>query len=475
MAIVREGDRIVKRPGLLLRLTLFMLGMGVLAVGQFSLVVAADAPRAATCKAYDKNTELSDTLIVPAMLAPCAPGVSESGASTDIVANLQHGFDLYSWLTFVALNSPADGKTALGSGPRPKGDAPTAWESYKQLPDLMKEDGKPASFDEPVEIPKECGGGVVTPGTLIVHIAEETFNQPFKTGPLIDQNGNYALFVIFMNREMYDFIIDSDLHTRAGQRRFQDKKIEFPMGDNGNEEKKIPPRIGALMIKASWKILKKGEEGKFHAVNGLIYTPGKAGSRGTCVHRTLGLIGFHVAHKTTFNPQWVWTTFEHRLNVPEERETKGRLSKQYSFFNPSCDRIRCPVNEVPKGRWDPAIQPYPEGFRSQIVRVIPVTDDAKSINARALSVPKIKGTVWENYMLVSTQWPTDFRNPVDLAGVPAPTFLANTTLETYSQGTDPQASSSCIGCHLNATTARAGDVNEQVKFSDFTYILEKAH
>ena len=93
----------------------------------------------------------------------------------------------------------------------------------------------------------------------------------------------------------------------------------------------------------------------------------------------------------------------------------------------------------------------------------------------------LQDSVWANYELVSTQWPSqgsdrdsdDFENyclpvnPVDPSGVPIPSFLANTTLETYIQGTTPQASSSCINCHLNAT-------DTQGRFSDFTYLLERA-
>jgi hypothetical protein len=110
----------------------------------------------------------------------------------------------------------------------------------------------------------------------------------------------------------------------------------------------------------------------------------------------------------------------------------------------------------------------------------------------------LHGTVWENYMLLSTQWPsdfpctsshsadanapapkTDFRKQPDMNCSPAPSFLANSTLETYSQGDIPQASSSCIGCHGNAVSfqprasdAKAGEVH--FNQSDFTFMLEKA-
>jgi hypothetical protein len=66
---------------------------------------------------------------------------------------------------------------------------------------------------------------------------------------------------------------------------------------------------------------------------------------------------------------------------------------------------------------------------------------------------------------------------------PAPTFLANSTLETYSQGDVqggvPLASSSCIACHSNAVGFQRAASNPQpfkpnLNQSDFTFILEKA-
>lgn len=69
---------------------------------------------------------------------------------------------------------------------------------------------------------------------------------------------------------------------------------------------------------------------------------------------------------------------------------------------------------------------------------------------------------------------------------PAPTFLANSTLETYSQGKVPLASSSCMACHGNATSYQLSprqadqfesDGKSNAKFfnqTDFTFMLEKA-
>ena len=141
----------------------------------------------------------------------------------------------------------------------------------------------------------------------------------------------------------------------------------------------------------------------------------------------------------------------------------------YHFYNATCDQTKCPINQLPPKPWDPQVQPFPNGYKSQITRVIPVTSDVAQMNGKSRAVEGIKGTVWENYMLLSTQWPTKPDHPIDKTGVPAPTYLANTTLETYSQGDIPLASSSCIACHLNATTQQ-----KSAKPSDFTFILEKA-
>ena len=42
---------------------------------------------------------------------PCQESVSTGGQETIALDNLQRGFDFYSWRTFIALNSPADGKS----------------------------------------------------------------------------------------------------------------------------------------------------------------------------------------------------------------------------------------------------------------------------------------------------------------------------------------------------------------------------
>ena len=429
---------------------------------------------------------------------PCdASAVPPTGFT---VEQLQAGFDYFSWLTFIALNSPADG-SVIGKDARPE------WEKWKQLPDVMLPGGKePTAWlpDNDVTPPPECSAQFKQ-GMMVIRMdMEETYNEPFKSGPLFDQNGNYALFVIFMNKAMFEYIDPPDmqgdrskksLYSIALQRQFQGD-VNFPSGslvNNGSSV--IGP--GSVMVKASWKILKPNDDAtKYHTVHGLLYMPTR--KQNPCQPVLLGLIGFHVGHKTATRQQWIWTTFEHVNNVPNQEDVdNGTATGTYNFYS-AADKDKSHINQTPTGAWDPdQMDPqwdpqHPSSFKSQIVRTGArasdhVFDDVIKLNTAFQSSSTLSATVWKNYELVTTQWPSDFlcagrQSPGSLPDptcAPFPTFLANSTLETFSQplpishpggnGGVPLATSSCISCHNNATTH-----HNPATRSDFTFILEKA-
>jgi hypothetical protein len=427
---------------------------------------------------------------------PCAENVSTQGLfGDDRLSNLQRGFDFYSWLTFIALNSPADGRGIEKSAPNTK----TKWEdmsNFRQLLDVMLPDGRAPKWGEKV-IPPGCKSQH-KPGMMVIEMIDETFNQPFKTGPLIDQRGNFALFDILMNKQTFDYIVQHGLYSKTVQMS-EDRsklKIDFPAGENAKGDP------GSIILKVSWKILDpKDDKGKFHTVDALVSMQRlhDQQSEPPCLRKTLGLVGFHVMHKTKTRPQWIWTSFEHVDNVPEQKDVEARnLKPSYNFFDPSCDTAKCPVNQTPPRPWDPKhalrLKFHDKQFKSQITRVTPLTDETKKMNKQFQDI--LGKTVWKNYMLLSTQWPSDFdctrrssdqtnpeprtefRKEPDMTCAPAPTFLANSTLETYSQGSEPLASSSCMACHGNAVShqQRSPNLKPEDFFnqSDFTFILEKA-
>jgi hypothetical protein len=423
-------------------------------------------------------TPITDDLLTSGQ--PCTQTSSTKGLipASDFGAGLpnrQRGFDFYSWLTFIAMNSPADGKT-IGKGPRPGGDALTKWEdtnNYRPLADVMLGNGAKPEWGTRI-VPEPCKR-LDGPGKVVFQLGEEAFNQPFKSGPLIDQDGNFALFNILMNKPMFDYIVENGLYSKAGQEKFNGV-VSFPVGNNPTTT--VPGRMGAIMLKVSYRILDPVKDknliAQFHTADALIYFPGppvtKVGP--ACVEKTLGLVGFHVGHKTTFAPQWVWTSFEHVSNAPDEADIgTSYLLRRYNFYNAAC--TDCPArNDTPPQPWDPDLSlKFKGSYRSQVVRTkmlpTPVLNEVAEMNRGFRAI--LKGTVWENYILLTTQWPSDFQSKTDPNGVPAPTYLANTTLETYSQGHIPLASSSCMACHGNATTHHVPATP-----SDFTFILEKA-
>jgi hypothetical protein len=68
----------------------------------------------------------------------------------------------------------------------------------------------------------------------------------------------------------------------------------------------------------------------------------------------------------------------------------------------------------------------------------PLSAAARNADAQKLLAGVNAQSVWKNYELISTQWPTATGQcaitPGNPVGTPAPNFLANTTLETYVQG-----------------------------------------
>jgi hypothetical protein len=475
---------------------------------------------------------------------PCQENVNPAGVEASGLENLQRGFDFYSWRTFIALNSPADGTPVDSEKAQP--DTPTKWEdmnNFKQLLDVMlpadqqppiwPADADGMSAERERLMPQACRDLLNArpdlmkdaPNRMIVKMIEESFNEPFKTGPLIDQQGHYAIFDILMNRQMFEYITVNHLNTKAGQAANADLAVDFPPGQNDRPAQTGKPAqaaaFGSFMLKVSWKILTPEEIAAktFHMRRALVLMP--PGEKRPCLDRTLGLIGFHAVHKTVARPQWIWTSFEHVKNVPDRTEVAAnKLGASYNFFGVKC-KADCPIeNATPPFPWDPdpALElrfRTDDSFKSQIVRETPLTDAAKNMNAVFHSMLPAN-SVWQNYMLLSTQWPsafaihctglqsqnvpdpkTDFVKQPDMTCSPAPAYLANSTLETYSQADKkpdskadsmadlrdspavPLATSSCIACHSNAVGFQRTASNREggrpnLNQSDFTFMLEKA-
>ncbi len=425
--------------------------------------------------ALEDSTAVKDPDVIISTEIPLGITVSKKPPTLE---SLQHDFDVFSWQTFVALNWASDAsgnpKKNVKFGEDQSGL--TVWQAWKSSREIFLPKGaKPNAWGEVENLPVVCEGltkeqlekGIITLTQVgkTPNVLDES-GEPFQTGPLIDQNGQYTRYEILTNKSMFDYIVNNELYNQQGQEKF-DKNADFPVSKINGNDNTAPPnsaRVGAIMVKASWiKMGGKYDESKFHTAYALVYDNPheQAGVKAACSLVKVGLVGFHIAHKTETDPQWVWSTFEHIDNAPTQGEAADK-----SFYNFHDKNSTYPVNEPPARPWNPAI---PYTTPTKVERVIPLDDDVKELNKKYQDAFRriVPNSVWANYELISTQWPTDPESVSDGTGRPAPTFLANATLETYIQGKVPQTSSNCIACHNNAGMTNA-------KASDFTYLLQRA-
>jgi hypothetical protein len=381
----------------------------------------------------------------------------------------QASADQYSWLAFIAANWPVNPKTCA---PDPSASILTspgapAWLSYLGDDDVFVAQGAPSAW---CPQPPASPGGVTAredriarlPApvralaqahpevTLYLHHnakgqdllstvarTHATIPPALKeildaTGqPLTDQNGRFVRYVISINRDEYEYIMQKQLWTSAGQKGAG--KLTFPSSSAQSD--------GAMEFKAAWKILgPKDDPSHFFTRQAIVYND-EGGSPSPGPNPvTVGLVGLHITHKTPRQPQWLWSTFE---------QVDNDVS---SFFDKSCSAADCPPNT------QTATKPYtelgPDGKPLnkpvQVKAAQPPTNPTMNSAFQGL----LKGTPWAYYQLVGTQWRGGF------GPQPKPGTLGNSVLETFV----PQAS--CIGCHQAAQDVPGGFD------SDFSFVVD---
>lgn len=427
-----------------------------------------------TAPAADPAIVLSSKIPGDAQFGPLPPNATNEQK----LLAIQGDFDIYSWNTFISLNWPpgpdgnGDPQKTIGQN----GDNDTVWEHYRNVANIFLPGGAKPSYNGPVSVPTQCKASY-KPGMKILSQVGKTptvltdFSQPFNTGPLIDQDGNYTRYEILVNKPMFDYILQNTLYSKAGQKVFSGA-VKFPCGVLGGPE-------GAIMVKAAWRVINPADKNRFHTQTVLVYSPASQNPKypASCSTKVMGLVGLHIGHKTNSGAQWLWSTFEHVDNAPTEADVaSGKLKANYNYYDPKCPASKCPPNQVPPRPWNPT---KVSAFHSQVVRMNMFKGNefaftsaaARNSDALKLLLGVSSSSVWQNYELISTMWPTNTgqcqASPGDPLGTPAPTFLANTTLETYIQGMVPNVSSNCIECHNNATMTTPVP-------SDFTYVLQRA-
>jgi hypothetical protein len=399
----------------------------------------------------------------------------------------QRNFELYSWLTFIALNWPAQANTCEPDLNRSvlDGARPTVWEKYLEDSDVFVAPGKkpsawcppgptermqallaklpPAARAEGDRLGVRC---LLTRQSKASRSLIERFPgiEEAVGGVLTDQNGRFVRYEIRINQDEYNFLVDpkNNLWSQAGQKAFAGP-VKFPQGPSAYGP------VGAMEIKAAWKVLSSQEiaGGRYYTELAYVYNDDQETPSPGPNPVTVGLVGLHIIHKTRLQPLWIWSTFEHVDNTTS------------AFYNPNCPPSQCPpdVQTASRPYRELSAQGTPLNKPVQVVRLQPIIEDAAQMNVVFQKL--LQGSVWANYQVIATQWVGELGN------LPKPAFLGNTTLETYIQGPVPPTdgpvaypnpgydpfhtgvTASCLKCHSVAPTT-AGQP------ADFSFLLGEA-
>ena len=446
----------------------------------------------------------------------------------DTVLSDQQSFNCFAWQEFIAVNwptKPGAGADAFGV----PGDLnPVVFETYKNVHDLLSSDGTtPAAFDKARFLPQ----GAEEHERVLSRTSKlgNNFNPALdinEAAPsiawLADRHANLVWYEIFVNEPEFDYFYENKFYNSMQQfmAATEGHNIDLPMGQ-------VDGSVGAMEFKAAWLAVPDPEERKWqrYKLSTSHFCTQDEGGASVCTKSTIALIGLHIIHKTTSQPNWIWATFEHVDNVPDQSAVDaGALDREYTFYAEDCTErdvpeictggqltfpaataarkarlnepgstTSCKPNVSPAyalgrfvgGMVDPAspCQPYP--VRATRMFALPQTPENPIVQTNAAARALIKAanpdSVYQNYQLINVMWSD---SPVDENAGAAPPMaplsntafrpthnafpVSNPVLETYVQNL------ACLDCHASATIASSILTKKPTFASDYSFIFGMA-
>ncbi|MEC4892490.1 MAG: hypothetical protein SAL07_01405 [Oscillatoria sp. PMC 1051.18] len=458
----------------------------------------------------------------------------------------------FAWKDFVALNWPSDCQgnpledKRIGEAPQ----APRIWELYPSPQDVFLPDGVAPPSQSPEN--KKCLGDrkgseieynqnlrltkagelvgtqkfeeVKTAsktdlldgyGELNSEISVDLINETIKI-PLVDRQGNYVINEIRLNPVEYDEIINKEWYDANKLVEFIEANKQFNLTcSKGYETEKSycsegAKNEGAIEIKAVWRVFDERnspeEKARYYTTTRKIVIPDESlpGKYKILQEAELGLIGFHIMHKTS-QLGWVWSTFEHIDNAPSCDDSKTKL---YTLYNKDCNTGNCQenfpyvkepylwrlTNNEPKaitiaGIEGIAVRDKKIEIKEQIPAQIchsnqirqSVTQENEEWQNSLTNIAE--SSLWQYYELIGVQWLQNPGIPYSSEGVnrrriQPPIALTNTALEPYVQGV------SCIVCHTSAhlpgqgnfceLMVQQGEEDKIKACADFSFLMDNA-
>lgn len=409
------------------------------------------------------------------------PEAFQAGYTAHLDPNIQPPFDVFSWQTFIGLNWPANSKgQPVGNNPGDYPDSLRVWEYYPDMAELF-ETGTPLHL-ELQSAQKENRKYFYLTSKSPKRLTRFNDFEEASGNPLIDRNLNFVVFSVSANRVEGDFILTNKLNTRAGVDSFyrkNNKQFQLPVADFSKKND------GSMEIKTAWRILDtaRGDRPeRYYTREALISISADNSTTGKpfFIRAKVGLIGMHIVRKTQRFTKWIWSTFEHVDNTPDNPQLamNNQQSKNpWSFYYTNTlglganDTIVFQPGDNGDYKFEP-VAPYAKRyavsvfgeqenkavFGTQALRMNPIYYRTEQVNT--LWRNKLKGTVWANYKLIGSQWTAGDPGIINTPNVPA--LLGNSVMETFIL-----TSASCISCHNFATL----NVNKDTIFTDFSFMI----
>jgi hypothetical protein len=234
---------------------------------------------------------------------------------------------------------------------------------------------------------------------------------------------------------------------------------------------------GTTELKTAWKVLGTNDDpSKFITIDANI-TPVTSDQKNAKTTQ-LGMVGFHLVQATPNHPEFVWATFEHKVNAPDC--SSPDTTTGWSFASKVCtaslkdNPTKCDFNQPTKqtkltGPATEICRKYPDGSSVGDLKYDENTQSINTLNANVQPYLTDNFKVLSNYFNVGALWvsdikqgsyitPTDGRSVSKVGNQRGSLRLANTVAETEYQSVDLNANfvSNCFGCHNYTGTANNG-------------------
>ncbi|HEV7764803.1 MAG TPA: hypothetical protein VGQ76_07380 [Thermoanaerobaculia bacterium] len=451
----------------------------------------APAPEAAAVQAPMTQTAVpmpagsTSNCLAPPFLVK--PGATAYTTPKDFALTRQADANCFAWQEFISLNWVASSSmrgqpdtsiqpTAFGE---PNDVRNTVWETYKESDEVFLADAKdpgpwnawPKGGSSPTV--KVLGGMKsefdAEPVLDLSDIGQASTGHPWLTA----QSGILTMYERRMNEDEYNYIWKNKLYDADVQWEFvkapvatstvtQTAPVGISLPDGTTNSAAYGP-LGSIETKAAWLELPNSNDWpRYKTSKAVVNYPGKPPKT-----VTVGLVGLHIIHKTALGQQFIWATFEHKDNAPDQNQVATKqFAPSYTYYNPTCDPAKDPYKCIPNS--NPTIvnggaKNNKYEWPMQVVRetAIPTRANNNVVGLNQYAWAQIAGTnpdsVFLNYELVNVLWSN--QNTTIQPGAHTPLFagqlspgpnqepVSNTTLETYVQ------SLTCLACHASAAIA----------------------